>query len=84
MVDDIRIFDPGKSLIWYLLDLPLNPRWVDLRTGSRGFSLGDCSNDSLGGGGFLRDGGGRGSGNIAVGLLCYFLGSRGRRRRAGR
>ena len=84
MVDDIRIFNPGKSLIWDFLDLPLNPRWVDLRTSSGGFSLGDCSNDSLGGGGFLRDGGSRGSGDVAVGLLCYLLGSGGRRRGARR
>ena len=75
MVDDISFFDSGESLVWDLFDLPLNPRWVDLGTSSGGFSLGNGRNDCLGRSGLLGDGSGRGSGDIAIGLLCYLLGS---------
>jgi hypothetical protein len=76
VVDYISFFDPRKSLIWDLLDFPLNPRRVDLGTSSCGFSLGDGRNDSLGRCGLLGNGSGGSSGDIAVGLLCYLLGSR--------
>lgn len=76
MVDHISFFDPGESLIWDLLDFPLNPRWVNLGTSSSGFSLGDGGNDRLGRGGLLGNGSGGSSGGIAVGLLRYLLRSR--------
>jgi hypothetical protein len=92
VVDYITLLDPREPLIRDLLDLPLNPGRVDLGSSARRFSFSHSSNNSLGRGRLLCDGGsgsGR-DGDSSVGTLGLFgdlnvlLGSGGRRRRGAR
>jgi hypothetical protein len=92
VVNYIALLDSREPLIRDLLDLPLNPRRVDLRSSARRLGFSYSRNDRLGRGRLLCDGGSGsgGDGDSSVGALGLFgdlnvpLGSGGRRGRGAR